>query len=236
MNFTFPKFEKKIVNIIKNENNLVIFDVGCFKGVFVNTILKLIKNKKYKFYLFDINKNVKNYIKNLLKIKNINFTETYNFNSSFESSGSSLSSVFKDDSQWNFSRKLILKILSPTTIERGFLKQKVKTATLDTFVKKNKIKKIDILKVDVDGSEYEFLKGSELTLKKNKIKTILIEISEKKKFYKNKEKKVIKFLNKKNFSLIDQSNIFSVSIFSKTKSGDYLFVNNKILNESQVYE
>ena len=246
LNFTFPKFEKKIINILKNENNLVIFDVGCFKGVFVNTILKLIKNKKYRFYLFDINKNVKNYIKNLLKIKNINFTETaltnyngvatYNFNSSFESSGSSLSSVFKDDSQWNFSRKLILKILSPTTMERGFLKQKVKTTTLDTFVKKNKIKKIDILKVDVDGSEYEFLKGSELTLKKNKIKTILIEISEKKKFYKNKEKKVIKFLNKKNFSLIDQSNIFSVSILSKTKSGDYLFVNNKILNESQVYE
>ena len=51
LNFTFPKFEKKIINILKNENNLVIFDVGCFKGVFVNTILKLIKNKKYRFYL-----------------------------------------------------------------------------------------------------------------------------------------------------------------------------------------
>ena len=52
---------------------------------------------------------------------------------------------------------------------------------MDKFVKKNNIKSIDILKVDIEGSEYEFLKGAKNTLKNNKIKIILIEISDRKK-------------------------------------------------------
>ena len=67
LNLTFPKFEKKIIKILRNEKKLIIFDVGCYKGVFVKTILKFIEKKKYKFFLFDINKNVKKYINTLLK-------------------------------------------------------------------------------------------------------------------------------------------------------------------------
>jgi len=59
-----------MIKLIKNKRKLVVFDVGCYRGVFVKTILNLIKKKKNKFYLFDINKKVKNYIANLLKFKN----------------------------------------------------------------------------------------------------------------------------------------------------------------------
>ena len=151
LNLTFPKFEKNIIKILKREKKLIIFDVGCYKGVFVKKILKLIGNKKSKFFLFDINKNVKSYISNILKMKNINFHEvaltnqtgsaTYNYNSSFESSGSSLSSIYKNDNKWNKSRKFILKILSPNDNDKGFIKYRVKTTTLDAFIFKNKIKK-----------------------------------------------------------------------------------------------
>ena len=51
------------------------------------------------------------------------------------------------------------------------MKYRVPTLTLDTFVKKKRIKSIDLLKVDIDGSEYEFLQGAKTTLKENKIKT-----------------------------------------------------------------
>ena len=44
-----------------------MFDVGCFRGVFSKKILDLVGKKKIKFYLFDVNKNVKKYISNLLK-------------------------------------------------------------------------------------------------------------------------------------------------------------------------
>jgi len=38
----------------------------------------------------------------------------------------------------------------------------------DNFAKKNKIRIINLLKIDVEGSEYNLLKGAKKTLKKNK--------------------------------------------------------------------
>ena len=231
----FTQLESKIVNLLKKEKKLVIFDVGCFRGIFSRKILHLIKKRKFKFYLFDVNKNTKKYISDLLLSKHFKFNEValtnkngtaeFNFNSFFESSGSSLSTLFRDDSKWVFSRKLILKILLQST--KDYIKYKVYTSTLDKFVKKNNIKSIDILKVDIEGSEYEFLKGTKNTLKNNKIKIILIEISDRKKNYNKKEKKITSFLEKKNFIFIKKHMIHSVRLFSNVKSGDYLFINKK---------
>ena len=156
----------------------------------------------------------------------------FNFNSFFESSGSSLSTLFKNDAKWVFSRKLILKILLQST--KNYIKYKVHTSTLDKFVKKNNIKSIDILKVDIEGSEYEFLMGAKNTLKSSKIKIILIEISDRKKNYNKKEKKIVNFLEKKNFIFLKKHMNNSVPLFSSTKSGDYLFINKKNMN-NQVF-
>lgn len=239
LNSTFPKFEKKILKVLKNEKNLIIFDVGCYKGVFTKNIQKLLGEKRSKFFLFDINKNVRKYIGGLIKLNNITYNEIglsnksgkaiYNYNSSFESSGSSLSSVYKSDTKWNSSRKFILKILSPNDSQKGFIKYTVKTITLDNFTKKNKIKFIDILKIDVDGFEQQLLEGAKNTLKNNKVKTLLIEISAKKELFNKKERKIVNFLKKKNFVFVEKSNIFSVSLFSDTRSEDYLFVNKNYL-------
>lgn len=43
-----------------------------------------------------------------------------------------------------------------------------KTTTIDDFVKKNQIKKIDFIKMDIEGSELHALKGAEKTLKEMK--------------------------------------------------------------------
>jgi FkbM family methyltransferase len=233
----FYSLELKIMNILEDEKKLVIFDVGCFRGTFSRKILHLIKKRKFKFYLFDVNKNTKRYISDLLLSKHFRFnqvalsnkngTAEFNYNSFFESSGSSLSPLYRDDTKWVLSRKLILKILLQST--KDFIKYKVSTSTLDTFVKKNNIKSIDILKVDIEGSEYEFLKGARNTLKKNKVKIILLEISDKKKNYKKKEKKIINFLEKKNFIFLKKHMNRSVALFSNVKSGDYLFINKKEL-------
>jgi len=236
LNYIFlHNLEAKIMKLLKDKKKLVIFDVGCFKGTFSRKILHLIKKRKFKFYLFDVNKNTKRYISDLLLSKHFRFNEValsnkngtaeFNYNSFFESSGSSLSPLYRDETKWIFSRKLILKILLQST--KNFIKYKVSTSTLDTFVKKNNIKSIDILKVDIEGSEYEFLKGARNTLKKNKVKIILIEISDKKKNHKKKEKKIINFLEKKNFIFLNKYVNRSVALFSNVKSGDYLFINKK---------
>ncbi len=222
LNYTFHHFEAKIIKILKNEKNLVVFDIGCFRGLFTKNILKLINRKKIKFYLFDINKNTKKYISNLILSKNISYNEValsnkngaaeYNYNSFFESSGSSLSTLFKNDARWISSRKFLLKILLQST--KNYVKYRVPTLTLDTFVKKKRIKSIDLLKVDIDGSEYEFLQGAKVTLKGNKVKVILIEINDKKKNYKKKERKNL-----------------TVILLSDLKSGDYLFIKNSYLKK-----
>ena len=228
-------FEKEIINLIKIERKLVVFDAGCYRGTFIKSILNSIKKKKYKFYLFDINKKVKEYIKPLISLKNIYYNEialsnkngiaNYNYNNFFEAAGSSLSNIVRDDSKWNFSRKLLFKLLFLKT--KNFTKYKVSTITLDNFIKKRKIKSIDILKIDIEGSEYELLKGAKNALNKNKIRIILVEIIDKKNSYNKKKRKIFNLLERRNFTLVKKSNIWSISLFSNIKGEDYLFVNNK---------
>ena len=178
-------FEKEIVKFINSKKRLVIFDVGCYRGVFTKTISNLIVKKKHKFYLFDINKKVKKYIQNLIKLKNFYYNEialsnkngqsSYNYNSFFESAGSSLSNIVKDDIRWNFSRRLLLGFFLYKT--KNFTKYKVKTMTVDNFVKKKKIHSIDILKIDIEGSEHDLLKGAKNSLKF--CKSLIVEVSTK---------------------------------------------------------
>ena len=66
--------------------------------------------------------------------------------------------MVKNDNKWISSRKFILKLLFQTT--EGFKQYQVNTITIDKFLEINKIKFVDIMKVDIDGSEYKFLKGA----------------------------------------------------------------------------
>ena len=242
INFTYPNFEKDIIRILKREKKLVIFDIGCYRAVFTKTILKLLIKKKYKFYLFDINKNVKKYIANLLKLKNIYYNEVaisnkngkanYNYNRFFEFSGSSLSSLVKNDIKWVTSRKLISKILFLNS--KGFTKYSVSTITIDKFLEKNKIKLVDVMKVDIDGSEYEFLQGAKKTIENNKVKVILLEILGNKNNFNDKVKKIVNFFKKRKYTLIKKRKFWIVSLFSNLMAVDCLFVSNKYL-ESQSF-
>ena len=129
---------------------------------------------------------------------------------------------------------MVVALLLLLQSTKNYVKYRVPTLTLDTFVKKKRIKSIDLLKVDIDGSEYEFLQGAKVTLKKNKIKVILIEINDKKKNYKKKEKKIINFLKKRNFTFLKKHMNLTVILLSNLKSGDYLFINNSYLKKNRL--
>ena len=236
MDLTFYNFTKKLIKLTSKKKKLTIFDVGCFKGIFFKKFYhsKKLENKRIKFYLFDINPNVKRYLSNYINKKNINFIYSaiggknkkakYNFNRFFEAAGSSMSNIYKNDELWVQSRKLFLKFFFQKTPDYQAIT--IPVITLDSFVKKNKVKKIDILKIDVDGSEEEVFKGMKNILKKNIISIILVEITAKKKLFYLKENRIISFLKKNNFELISKKNIFSISILSKLKCTDNLFVHN----------
>ena len=98
----------------------------------------------------------------------------------------------------------------------------VKTQKLDNFCKSNKISQIDVLKIDVEGSEMEVLMGAKNILKKTKI--IQVEILGNKNNFNTKYKKLISFLKKYNFKIISIKSIWSVGILSNMKSKDVLLV------------
>ena len=52
----------------------------------------------------------------------------------------------------------------------------VETITIDSYCKENKINKIDLLKVDAEGFDFQVLKSSETLLQEKKIKLLKIEI------------------------------------------------------------
>jgi len=227
--------ESKLLDLTK-EKNKIIFDVGAFRGVFTQNLLKheTKKGSQSKYYLFDPNPNSKNYLAELLENKNITYTEValdnsntkkeFTINKFFEASGSSLKSAHQEDKLYNLTRKTILKILNPFKKIPDYEKITVQTQTIDNFCLSNNIDKIDILKLDCDGTEYEVLLGAENMLSKGKIELIYSEISGAKKGFSNKVDEIVKFLQKYNFELKKTWNYPHFSFLSNLKATDNLFI------------
>ena len=216
--FLMNDFNSEIKNRL-NHKNPIIFDVGCFNGNFSRKLIKDLKLKKVNFYLFDANPNLKikefKYFNEVFSNK-ISFRK-FNLNTFFPSSGSSLKKTIKDDKLWNFSRRLITM-----KFNQSFRVIKVKTNTLDNFCKIRKIKKVDLLKIDVEGSELDVLRGAKKLL--NSVSIIQLEILQRKNKFLLEKNKILFFLRKYNFSLIKEKKIPSVGILSSSISEDLLFI------------
>lgn len=233
--FLQNNFFKEVKKILKNKKKIIVFDIGCYRGYYTNQLLNLFNKKIYRAYLFDINSDVKKYIFNKFKLKkniffyNIGLINKIGFsyfylNTLFDSAGTSFSKLVMKDKKWVNSRSNFLKIFYRKKIK--FVKKKIETSTLDFFIKKNKINYIDILKVDIEGSEETFLQGAKSTLSSNKVKIIVLEIIGKKKSFLKKENRILKLLSKMNFCLLKKKKIISIGIFSNIIGADYLFVSN----------
>ena len=211
-------FNSEIKNLLGHKNP-IIFDVGCFNGNFSRKLYKDLKLKKENFYLFDANPNLKikefKYFNEVFSNK-ISYRK-FNLNNFFPSSGSSLKKTIKDDKLWNFSRKLItMKLNQPFSII------KVKTNTLDNFCKIKRIKRVDLLKIDVEGSELDVLRGAKKLL--NSVRIIQLEILQRKNKFSLEKNKILVFLKKFNYRLIKEKKIPSVGILSSSISEDLLFI------------
>jgi FkbM family methyltransferase len=80
----------------------------------------------------------------------------------------------------------------------------IEAITLDEITKSNELKKIDLIKIDVEGSEYEVLKGSEYTLKLTKY--LIIEVSK-------NIKQIFDFLEERGFIVIKLGNFYRPGLF-----------------------
>lgn len=78
----------------------------------------------------------------------------------------------------------------------------INVETIDSIVSLRKIEKVDMLKIDVEGFEYEVLLGCTRSFKQNKIKKIICEIHSKRLEYKGiNENTIYSLLRENGFSI-----------------------------------
>ena len=160
-------------------NNPLIFDVGANKGQSINRYKKLFPDST--IHAFEPIK--KEYDELLKKHKDDNsiFLNNFalgNFNgdSEFNLNYNSAHSSFKN---LNLKSKWLLKTSSQSNIEPKkytIQKSKVHVKTIESYFHKNKLNKIDILKIDTQGYEDKVLEGAIDLIVSNKIKLIQIEM------------------------------------------------------------
>ena len=218
----FKETISRKINNLKN-NNLIIFDIGCYQGNFSRSLRKLL-DKKAKFYLFDPNPSLKIRDFNIIQLAFSNKIKMQNYyiNLSFPAAGSSINNTMKDDKSWNFTRKLITG-----NLKKDYSKLNIKTNTLDNFCNKEQIKHITVLKIDAEGHDTEILEGAKIMLKNTQF--VQVEVLDAKKNYNKKFTKIKKILEKKhNFRIIEKKNIWSVGLFSNLKACDLLFYKDNL--------
>ena len=117
-------------------------------------------------------------------------------NISIKTSTSTFSN-YNQKSYWKKIKDFLLSGLKNQSIIRS---EKVKTITLDHFFEKKRLK-IDLLKIDTEGHEYQVLQGAKKLLKKN-VRFILIEFHLSKIYNNYNKKKIEKVLLENNFFLL----------------------------------
>ena len=224
--FLMSDFSEIIIQNLnkKTYENLIIFDIGCYRGNFSRNLKNKLNINNNNFYLFDANKNLDipdfNYYN--LAISNKKEIKSFYLNDFFPSSGSSLNTLVKDDKLWNFTRKLFT-----FDFKKKFSLHKVQSDTLDNICNSKDIKEIDILKIDVEGSELDILLGAERIL--NNVSIIQLEILDSKDNFDKKYSNICDLLKKKyDFKILLKKEILSLGFFSSLKAYDVIFTKIRI--------
>ena len=199
--------QKKIIKyFLRNKINIKFYcDIGSHKGTYTDLFVKNFKN--LKVLMFEPQDKIFSFIKK--KYKNKRNVKCFNFAISDKQS-KKLLSINEHDLTSSFSTfnkknnylkakaflfgKSFRKMINKKTI--------VKTYTLDKIIKKNKIFKIDLVKIDTEGHELQVLKGMSKSFKM--ITHILVEIHNDEIYRNYKPKKVHNLLIRNNYELKDK--------------------------------
>ena len=183
-------------------NKPICFDIGTHKGKFLKLFNNIYKNSV--FYCFEPNFENYKYLTNHFFSKRFRF-----FNLAVGNKNQKKKMTVNPIDLTNTLSKTNLNsnylkfknfILSIKKKERIIESQEIKVVKLDTFCFKKSIKKINILKIDVEGFELQVLQGASKIL--NNTDYILIEIQDNKMYLNYSKKKIEKFLLRKKFKLI----------------------------------
>lgn len=182
--------------------NPVIFDIGSHQGKIATLMNHIYKNAK--IYCFEPNKFMN---KNLKKIgKNIRICN-YAIGDKVANKKITINKIDLTNTLSQINNKSLYLKIKNFIINKSKKKdeyKKIKMVSLKYFCKKNKIKHIDFLKIDVEGYEYKVLLGAKEII--NKVKYIMIEVQKNDMYKGYSAKKIENYLRKHNFKLIKKFN------------------------------
>ena len=187
----FDNIYKKLIKV-----DPLIIDVGSKNGESVKRFSKIFKN--FQCHCFEPSPSFKNLYASYKNHKNI-FLSNFGLSNKEEVKDFyilhqiGMSTLNKIDIK---SKSLINKATYRGVKPEEFIKEKIKVKLfqLDKYIKKNKITKASILKIDVEGHESEVIIGAIDSIKKNVFDFIELEIN-----LSNFYKKKINFLNIERF-------------------------------------
>jgi FkbM family methyltransferase len=227
--FFYQKMWIKFLKKKKYNKFKLLIDIGAHKGESIELFSKNFNIKKiisfeaspitFKYLKKKIEKNIKGYKNTEIVLENIalgaedKIIEFKQFN---ESSSSTIKVV--DEESRYYKRKF--RLINFLSNKKTYQKLKIKISRLKDYIEKNNIEKIDFMKIDTEGYEFEILLGLE-----NKIKLVDLIMFEH--HYDDMIKKNYTFHNihelliKNNFKKIYKSKM----PFRKTF--EYIYINEK---------
>lgn len=169
-------FEKVLQMLFKNiiKNNDIVFDIGANVGVHSTLFSKLV-GQNGKVYAFEpVKHNIKRLNMNLRLngVQNVSIIEKGVGN---ENTVKTMN-VYKETSPNLAVSSFIEYDYIQKELKNGLVKkEEFEIVTLDSYVESNSIKRVDFLKIDVEGFEYYVLSGAKQTIQMYK-PTIVFEL------------------------------------------------------------
>jgi FkbM family methyltransferase len=226
--------ETELNKFFNLKKELIVLDIGSCEGLDAIKYSRLFPNSKiYAFEALNsnylsINDNIKSFkVKNIFPF-NVALSNQNGEADFFVSSGEPDND--RNNKDWNYGNKSSSLLPPEKTLQvhdwlKFKQKERVKTLTLKSFCKNNKIKLIDFIHMDVQGAELMVLIGAEELI--SKIKMIWLEV-ENVELYKDQPLKqdVEKFMKSKGFTKIKDT-VGQIA-------GDQLWVNLKFFPKKKI--
>lgn len=213
-----PNITSLFIELLKGKSDNIVFDVGCNIGYF-----SLISAKySSKVYSFDANEQNINLLNLSKKINNINNIEVKNV-----AIVDNIKSFYKTDKIHEHN------VGSLKIVECSQEQSNLESVELDSFIEREGLKKIDLIKIDIEGTELSCLRGLKKSLANKIIKNVIIEITPL--WSVEESKKILQFLKDKDYNLFNAGLNETGQYSDQTNYLDFCF-NNKIDNIDKFIE
>ena len=228
-------YQKKWIKFLKkNKYNdfKILIDIGAHRGESIKLFSKNFIIKKiisfeaspinFEFLKKKIDENKQEYNNTEIVLENIALgaeNKIIEFNQFNESSSSTIKDINKESKYY----KRKFRLINFLNNKKTFQKIKIKVLKLKDYIEKNNIKKIDFIKIDTEGYEFEILLGLE-----NKIKLVDIIMFEH--HYDNMIKKGYTFENINKLLIKNNFNKIYKSRMPFRKTFEYIYKREESIN------